>query len=117
MEDGELGQLRHIRRDKWGGQHEQSTCTVSTRRNKGIVKIGGRPNLYNLQRHLERFRCARKRVFLHCRSGWIPKDGDAGELWDRLLQQLQPFGAELRESQKHSGNVSARMGEAFGGTV
>src|SRR5262247_4924523 len=40
------------------------------------------------------------------RRGWIPDDSDAGEHWDRLLEQLQPLDAEFGEHDRQPGDVS-----------
>jgi hypothetical protein len=44
-------------------------------------------------------------------GGWIPQDNDAGKLRHRLLEQLQSLGAELRQHDRESRDVAARLRE------
>src|SRR6266851_3710897 len=43
------------------------------------------------------------------RRSWIPDHSGPREPWDRLLEQLQPFGAELSQHNRKPGYVSARL--------
>ncbi len=83
---------------------------------RSVDDLEGRPDLlrcscaHETQLDRQRRRCCLE--VLDClrmvRSGRIPQDDDPAKAWYRLLEQLQPFGAEFRQHDRQPGDVSPR---------
>ena len=94
--------------------HVQRLCVRSADSREGWTDLLGRSHAHETQFDRQRGR-RRLEVLDHLRVErrvWIPQDCDPGEPWDRLLEQLQPLGAELGHHDREPGDVSARMREA-----